>query len=656
MNAFKKLTLSVLMACAAGQVFAQARTMGPMPVAPQAESAKAAPAPATMWLAREMAASHSIQALHTEVSKKATTTDVTSDHSKRQVIGAARTLTPGQQRVELAQLTWHAQADGTKVARVRINVEGATSARVGYRLEGGLSPSALRLSGPQHDVIEAGRAPYDGNTLVWSDIFDGDHVLIDVRLGAGETAQGRALVIEHAVGLDVRSNLTRDEAKREQDIGTSQSCEIDLACVNNPSQALRDIARSVAKIVFQGLDGRTYLCSATLIANTQAKPYMLTANHCLSDQREANTVVSFWQFEAGSCGSRAIPSFQRITDGVRLTYADARSDVALAEMYSSPPSNALLAGWSADPGRRGTSVMTLHHPNGDLKKYTSGQAVGYVNVRSALGDDNSNVRLPGDETTSYFSTLWSQGSTEGGSSGGGLFTLEPSNTGVCTGGCYLLRGALAQGSASCTNPSGTDKYSRFDLAFSYIASFLSPSQVPVAMDGSIATEYYNTTNDHYFLTADPAEAASLDSAATRLSGWFRTGEQMGVWRAGTAGRAPVCRFFGDLPIGGPNSHFYTADAGECGQVAAPNSGWKRESADAFRVSNPVGNSCPSGTQPLYRVYNYHNTPTYRNTLTGRNGYDSNHRYITRASYFDLMLEKDSWGLEPVGRVPVMCVR
>ncbi len=637
----------------------QIRSMGPMSVAPQVESAKAAPAPSTMWLAREMVASHRLDARLKE-DAKATSAAKEGDTTKRQAIGAARTLVPAIQRIALESLTWHPLADGSRAARVRIDVEGATSARLAYRLEGGLDAQSVRFTGAEQSSVESARTARDASLPSWTDLFDGDQVLVDIRLAANESASGRSLYIEQAIGLEVRSDLSpnplNDFAKREQDIGTSASCQIDYACVTNPSQALKDISRSVAKIVFQALDGKTYLCSATLIANTQAKPLLSTATHCLSDQREANSVVSYWQFEAATCGSRAVPTFQRITDGARLLFSDARTDVALAEMYSSPPNTAILAGWTAEQGRRAASVMTLHHPRGDLKKYTSGTAVGYVNVESVTSLDNPNIKLPGDQTSSYYAARWEQGSTEGGSSGGGIFTLEPAGSSLCGRGCYIFHGALAQGSASCTNPSGTDKYSRFDLAFPYIASVIAPAQVPFTMDGTIATEYYNTTNDHFFLTADPAEANSLDAPATRLSGWFRTGEQVGVWPAGTAGRAPVCRFFGDLPIGGPNSHFYTADPGECGAVGARNSGWTKESPDAFRVASPIGTSCPTGTQPLYRTYNYHNTPTYRNTLTGRNGYDSNHRYFTRPGLFDVMLEKDSWGLEPVGKVPVMCVR
>ena len=64
---------------------------------------------------------------------------------------------------------------------------------------------------------------------------------------------------------------------------------------------------------------------------------------------------------------------------------------------------------------------------------------------------------------------WLQGTTEGGSSGSGLFTLD--------GGQYYLRGGLHGGYASCantgtTNSNNIDWYSRFDVDFPSIRQYL----------------------------------------------------------------------------------------------------------------------------------------------------------------------------------------
>jgi hypothetical protein len=68
-------------------------------------------------------------------------------------------------------------------------------------------------------------------------------------------------------------------------------------------------------------------------------------------------------------------------------------------------------------------------------------------------------------TTTFIETRWSSGTTEGGSSGAGLFTPN--------GDQYLLRGGLWGGTALCSNLQGTDNFSRFDLIYPALAKYLS---------------------------------------------------------------------------------------------------------------------------------------------------------------------------------------
>jgi hypothetical protein len=67
----------------------------------------------------------------------------------------------------------------------------------------------------------------------------------------------------------------------------------------------------------------------------------------------------------------------------------------------------------------------------------------------------------------FIETQWSRGTTEGGSSGSGLWTSSGSQ--------WLFRGALWGGSALCTNMSGTDFYSRLDLVYPAISRYLGAS-------------------------------------------------------------------------------------------------------------------------------------------------------------------------------------
>ncbi|MBP8298160.1 MAG: hypothetical protein KAX84_18765 [Burkholderiales bacterium] len=139
-------------------------------------------------------------------------------------------------------------------------------------------------------------------------------------------------------------------------------------------------------------------------------------------------------------------------------------------------------------------------------------------------------------------------------------------------------------------------------------------------------EFYNTTLDHYFLTIDPAEAAAIDSGAAG-PGWQRTGKTIAAYRSADtapAGAAVVCRFFGNQANGGPNGHFYTADAAECAAVRL-DPGWTFERNEFF-VTVPANGACPGDEIPVYRAYN------------GRFAQrDSNHRYATDFATYSQMI-------------------
>lgn len=167
---------------------------------------------------------------------------------------------------------------------------------------------------------------------------------------------------------------------------------------------------------------------------------------------------------------------------------------------------------------------------------------------------------------------------------------------------------------------------------------LTGATTPPATSGTSVIEFYNTNLNHYFMTGDSQEAAGIDNGAAG-PGWSRTGYEVNAWQtqseASSAANA-VCRFYG-TPGVGPNSHFYTADAGECALVKQ-DPGWFYEGIALY--SQPVQyGSCPLGTTPVYQVYNnrwMHN--------------DSNHRFITDSVVYQQMIQQ-GWAAEGL----VMCV-
>jgi carboxyl-terminal processing protease len=181
----------------------------------------------------------------------------------------------------------------------------------------------------------------------------------------------------------------------------------------------------------------------------------------------------------------------------------------------------------------------------------------------------------------------------------------------------------------------------FLIAFFVSAATLANAQTVV--------EYVNTLDfplspgGQFFYSADPGEQVFVDSGG---AGRFkRTGN---AFLAG--GATPLCRFYGSVTPG-PNSHFYTVDAGECNALKAAQitpkpatiQQWNYE-GNGFNGTAPGLTAsgkptCPIGTTPVYRAYN----GAFRNGV--KNPWDSNHRYATNKGEIDFMVSSQNWNDE-----------
>jgi hypothetical protein len=147
--------------------------------------------------------------------------------------------------------------------------------------------------------------------------------------------------------------------------------------------------------------------------------------------------------------------------------------------------------------------------------------------------------------------------------------------------------------------------------------------LPPNDDQRIAVEFYNPSLNHYFITAEPAEAAMLDAGLV-VPGWQRTGFDFEVHKPDSANGVAACRFFG-TPGRGPNSHFFTIDPAECAKVRN-NPDWTFESL-AFKADVPSLEDCAIDRVPVIRLYN-----------NGMGG-EANHRYLTSHSEIRAMLDE-----------------
>ena len=390
---------------------------------------------------------------------------------RRIVIGVVRATDGEMGAPPASQLQWSA-VDGGFAARVTVVSPQAESLRLAVDVMGvptdvemvffgSANPS--RLEGPVRvGDIRDRSAPW------WTPVTEGEGQTIEFFVPAGHEPKRLGLRVVRASHLltTPSSNFT----KRMEDIGKSGSCNVDVPCSPASSDAaFRGAAASVAQMVFND-GGYTALCSGTLLSDSDPStqvPYFFSASHCFDNeaapwktpaqmQAVANTLATLWGFEAAACGaSTPRSSWTQRSGGATWLYSDPQSDALLLRLNDTPPGDAFFSGWDPNPVQGGASVVTIHHPQGDLKKVTQGAVLGY----SFPG--------VGGGSQPFIETQWSRGTTEGGSSGSGLWTSNGSQ--------WLFRGALWGGSALCSNMSGTDFYSRFDLVFPAIARHLGAS-------------------------------------------------------------------------------------------------------------------------------------------------------------------------------------
>jgi Repeat of unknown function (DUF5648) len=162
------------------------------------------------------------------------------------------------------------------------------------------------------------------------------------------------------------------------------------------------------------------------------------------------------------------------------------------------------------------------------------------------------------------------------------------------------------------------------LAFIFTPVFALLNTAATAQS-AMAVEFFNSTLNHYFITTDALEAASIDRGAAG-AGWQRSGGQFRVSSMKLEGMEtmPVCRFY----TIGANSHFFTANVAECANLRDVESrqrastpsgdafkGWGFETT-AFYVATPnAAGDCAKNTTPIFRLYNNRGPQN-----------DSNHRF------------------------------
>jgi V8-like Glu-specific endopeptidase len=208
------------------------------------------------------------------------------------------------------------------------------------------------------------------------------------------------------------------------------SCVVNGECVSGFDQ-VRD---AVAHMLYRS-GGSYYICTGGLVNNSanDQRDLFLTANHCISTERSADSLETFFDFRAASCQDTAVcdATYTQMrsdfptTLGADLLAADSAGDFSLMELNQKPAGTRHYLGFTTTPvaSSDATALYRISHPSGAPQAF-SAQRVD--------ADSFTCTTLPRGR---FIYSQDTQGATEGGSSGSPVVTAGGLVVGQLYGAC-----------------------------------------------------------------------------------------------------------------------------------------------------------------------------------------------------------------------------
>ncbi len=394
---------------------------------------------------------------------------------------------------------WHTLADGRRLWRLKLAAPKAITIDVGFERLWLPQGAELYLASADGKFVRGPWTDADNpaDRTFWTPVVPGDGAIIELVSPAATADRVElALSTVHAGYRDIFTG-TSPYAK-------AGTCNIDAVCPQG--NGIRDPIRAAVRYTTSG-----NLCSGQLINNTRGdnRRLLSTANHCLSTQGAADSVVAYWRYESPTCravgsseNGSVVPLSSAIaqTGGAVLLATHQPSDFTLLELRTAIPdaANPYWNGWD----RREIAPLrsaVVHHPQGHEK-------------RISFDDDPaqlSNSPVSGIPGSRHWRVVdWDAGTTEQGSSGSGL--LDQNNR---------LIGVLSGGAAACGNDLD-DYFGRLSVAWSgggtptsRLSDHLAPTDAAVEqLDGA------NRCAAPSFTFTVPAQIGVGENAEHRVTG------------------------------------------------------------------------------------------------------------------------------------------
>jgi V8-like Glu-specific endopeptidase len=348
------------------------------------------------------------------------TVDLSGFASKRKIDGLRRT------------------SDGGFAWTTPVHSEGAMALRVAF------SGLDLPVGAELYVYNAAGEAygPYTGRGIARGELVSntvtGDTAFVQLRMLGTPTAADMAklrFTIAEVGHIGPEFELAR--RLNNAMAGEKAFCDYNASCVINGECAswthLSNTRAAIAHMLFRS-GGGYYICSGGLLnnSNNDGTPLFLTANHCIGRSREAESLETFFDFRATSCGDEGWCNYSSYDElranfpsslGATLLASGTSGDFSLMQL-SSAPSGRHFMGWSTTPiaTNFGADLFRLSHPQGSPQAWSTHDVDGEFQCGT----------LP---RGSFIYSRDSAGATQGGSSGSPVLNASGLVVGQLYGAC-----------------------------------------------------------------------------------------------------------------------------------------------------------------------------------------------------------------------------
>lgn len=355
--------------------------------------------------------------------------------------------------------TWFSTPDGNAIWKLGIRAEGALA--MGLQFSNFTLPENSKLfiySTDEKQLIGAFTSANNRNSGQFAtSLINGDGCIVELNLNGSNNHQIPFVISEVLYAY----RFAGDDFKS---FSSSDYCEVNVNC-SPEGDSWQNPKRGVARIQVK-VGSSAYWCSGSLLNNTKLDktPYVLTADHCAyqlggyATAADLENWMFYFNYEGLFCESEnPVPGYLSLSGATKIAQGGNRgatgSDFYLVRLMDEIPANAhvYFNGWTAK-GDASESGVTIHHPDGDIKKIST--------YDEALVSSS----WSGNGLSSHWRVVWTEtingwGVTEGGSSGSPLFDMEGRILGTLTGG---LAACDSQGSIGPDKP---DYYGKFSYHY-----------------------------------------------------------------------------------------------------------------------------------------------------------------------------------------------